>query len=561
MATTLEEFLVRLGVDADEKEAKEFGVALDKAKQAGAGLVKVMSSLVKWGAVAAGAMGLVTKQVADASVAIDRQSRALDISREAYQEYLATFKQFGADENDVSDVFNTLTDRAQDAQSGMQSFIDDFKLIGIEVKDLKGKKPDQLFELFADRISKTTDVTKRNTAAVRILGDDIGNKLLPMMLDGAEGLKKYRLEAKQLGAVMTDEQIDKALKAQKAFSRLKLAMEGVRNTVGTALAPVFARMTDRFVEWLKANQDWIKSRVDKFVDKLSSALSTLEKLLEKVDDRFLRIVGAILGAGGLIFGLMKLKALWVFLVPILKIIAGISAVAAAKFIAIALAVVGLVLVVEDLIAYLTGAPSKIGDFIDGFKDADGLMGSVARTMEKVVEVGKSLWDLMAVALPAAAEVLWAVFGPIFGLIVDGITAVGAAIAKLVGVELDSATSILDRFNNDFKRITASITSSKAAITEFATAARAAMEKVANVIREVTSAIGLLPAMDSLLGAIAPTSVMNRAISFVSGDTNVNQTFTGSADRKTVGQAARGGVNAGNKDRKQMALAQIEGGEI
>ncbi|MEX0469908.1 hypothetical protein V6X73_09235, partial [Spiribacter sp. 390] len=76
---------------------------------------------------------------------IERQARAISVTTEEFQRLRFTFAQFGADSADIADVFGTLSDRAEDAKSGMQSFIDDFKLVGIEVDDLRGKNGEQLF--------------------------------------------------------------------------------------------------------------------------------------------------------------------------------------------------------------------------------------------------------------------------------------------------------------------------------------------------------------------------------------------------------------------------------
>jgi len=102
----------------------------------------------------------------------------------------------------------------------MKSFQQDFALVGISVDDLRGKSPGQLFDLFAAKISQIKDPTDRTAAAVRIFGDDVGRRLLPLLIEGRKGLKKYADQAREVGAVQSDEMVQSGAQAAKSFRKL-----------------------------------------------------------------------------------------------------------------------------------------------------------------------------------------------------------------------------------------------------------------------------------------------------------------------------------------------------
>lgn len=152
---------------------------------------------------------------------VQRTARSLGTTAATVQELNFAFSEFGADSEDVSDALNTLADRAEDAKAGTKSMVEDFGLLNISVEDLRGKRPDELFELFAQGVAETEDPTRRAAGVVRLLGDDLGRKLLPMLLKGRDGLAELRKEARRTGAVMSDETVKAAEKANAQFRQMR----------------------------------------------------------------------------------------------------------------------------------------------------------------------------------------------------------------------------------------------------------------------------------------------------------------------------------------------------
>lgn len=161
---------------------------------------------------------------------VDRQARALGASRQSIQELIFTFRQFGLDTNDVSDALGTLADRARDAEAGQKSFVDDFKLLGVAIDDLRGKSPEELFAVMARRIAEIEDPTRRTAGIVRIFGDDLGRRLSPLLIEGEEGLRRYADAAREAGQVLEDDAVDSMLDLNKTVKDLgnELRGQGIR---------------------------------------------------------------------------------------------------------------------------------------------------------------------------------------------------------------------------------------------------------------------------------------------------------------------------------------------
>lgn len=235
MATKVGGILVNLGLDVAQikqdvgkanRELSGFRQKVDRRMgriQKSVG--RAVSSFQALAAVVGGAALVRSIQnTANSLEDVDRMAESVGARRSGIQELTFAFRQFRLEQDDVADALGTLADRSQDAMDGMQSFIDDFKLVGIEVEDLRNKRPGELLDLFAQKISKVEDPTKRTAAAVRIFGDDLGRKLLPMLMEGEEGMERFRKEAREAGAVMSDELVKDGAEAARTFRRLQETM-------------------------------------------------------------------------------------------------------------------------------------------------------------------------------------------------------------------------------------------------------------------------------------------------------------------------------------------------
>lgn len=442
MSQTIRELLVSIGINADVDKVKRFDESIESVKRGMTTVLGVTQKLMVGIAGLIGLQGFSTQAFANETLEIQRQAQALGMTNDSYQKLMRTFEAFGADANDVADAVNTITDRANDAEGGVKSMIDDFGLLGIKVKDLKGKKPEELFNLFADAMGKTTDISKRNTAAVRLLGDDVGRKLLPLLKDGSKGLKAYADDLSRLGVILSDEAIKKSAEYATQSKRLSFALMGIRNTLATSIIPAMTRAAQSTTDYIKANKPLIDEKIKNAVRDISDVMDRLDKMLTRIgggnkEEGIKRVAGALsslaLGAG--LAKLIPILAgiVSVGLVPLLVIGLKIAAVVAI--------VIALGLAIEDLIIYFRGGPSVTAKMIKGIKDFFDNLRQGNATVDKIITTLEDMGRIASLVFALIERVAQAVFSrlaPFATLVFDQI----AAAASFVGESVSAVFTAL-----------------------------------------------------------------------------------------------------------------------
>jgi hypothetical protein len=201
------------------------------------------------GTLSVGYMAAKAKEVGEFAKQVKDLAPALGMTTDELQQWEYVFARVGLDLSDVADALATLSDRAEDALAGTQSMIEDFRLIGITVDQLRGKNPQQLFDLFADAVSRTTDTNRSLTAIVRSLGDDLGRKLAPMLMEGAEGMKRLREEAQSLGIVINNGDIDKLADRMNEIKIASLQLRGIWASIVSMFSSVAGVAADVVKQW------------------------------------------------------------------------------------------------------------------------------------------------------------------------------------------------------------------------------------------------------------------------------------------------------------------------
>src|SRR5882672_272245 len=188
-----------------------------------AGLVKQTINLGEQIGLAAQKAGLGTKDFSELAYAAKRDNieiEALSKAFKAMQVSLSNASQGGKDQ--------TLTLHA----------------LGLEFKDLQGLKPDQQFELLAQRISELKDPADRTRASVELFGK-AGADLLPMFEKGAAGIRKAREEAKQLGQSFDETTINHLREAEEAGKKLEASWGAFAVTMTAKVSPAIASVLDK----------------------------------------------------------------------------------------------------------------------------------------------------------------------------------------------------------------------------------------------------------------------------------------------------------------------------
>jgi len=235
--------LFEKGLTDAEKRFAKFGAGLQKAGAAIAGVLSV------------GAIVALTKSAAAYGASLDDMSQRLGINVEKLQELAYAASLAGVSQEDFGKALEQMNKRLGEVKAGNTAASDSLGKLGLTLADIKGKTPDEVFKILAERISRVKDPMQQAALSAEFFSKT-GAKLLPVLKEGAAGLNKYAEEARRLGFILSDETIAKAAKADDEFERIgkSLKVAGVNLTSG--LLPGITAL--REVMTSQAFQDGVK---------------------------------------------------------------------------------------------------------------------------------------------------------------------------------------------------------------------------------------------------------------------------------------------------------------
>lgn len=449
-AKTIREFLVAIGIKADKKAIARVDAQLTKVK-AGLGVVARGAAFATAAIVGTTAalfgIAVATARAGDEAA---KMGKRIGLTAGEVQELSFAAEIAGASSADVEAGMRRLSKSASDSQRGLKTATDAFGDLGIEVEKAGGelKSPLELFLETADAMSLIDNDTKRAALAMEVFGRG-GARLVPLLKEGRAGIEALREEARELGFVFDQEAAEAAEKFIDSQLEARKVLEGLRNTIGIALLPVLTDMIDGFTEWFKANRDVIKQRLERTAEQIADGFRTIGRVLRRVDRIVVERVGGwsriLLGVVAAIGVLLGLKALASLVTIIQAVIAafGLMASVGAGPVAVIAAAIGAVvaafgllfLALDDLVVFLRGGDSALGEFIKRFGEGEDASESLARIMKAVTDIGVALQPVLA----DIGSTLMDVFGPALAVIVPLLQ------EFLAGFLTDKAKEILDFF--------------------------------------------------------------------------------------------------------------------
>lgn len=145
------------------------------------------------------------------------------VSTDALQAFRYAATQVGLSADEMDAGLTRLTRTIGDAATGNKAAIDTFNALGVGVLDFEGKvRPtEEVLRSVANAISQIDDPAKRASVLVDLLGKS-GQKLAPLLEEGAGGIDALIGRAKALGLVFDEETIGKADAAADAIAEMEL---------------------------------------------------------------------------------------------------------------------------------------------------------------------------------------------------------------------------------------------------------------------------------------------------------------------------------------------------
>jgi hypothetical protein len=197
------------------------------------------------------AMGRFVTSVSDTAFEVHALSLRLGASVEALQEYRLVAAAAGVDFRTFAMALQRMTRRVAEAAIGTGEAQDALKELNLDVMALSKLKPDEQFDVIADRLSKVASESARVRLAFKLF-DSEGVALVQVINQGTDAISKLRDEAHHLGMVMSKDDIANANKFRIALIKLKGALSGIKEALILPLlegmAALFRQMAENAVK-------------------------------------------------------------------------------------------------------------------------------------------------------------------------------------------------------------------------------------------------------------------------------------------------------------------------
>lgn len=217
--------------DAKEGWTESKAVLAELAKE---GLDKAAEACKKLAKALAGAVGDSGKYADE----ILTMSTKYGMSTDSLQEFSYMAELVDTDLGTITGSMTKLT-------KAMGSDSDVFAQLGVSIRNTDGsmRSADAVFLDVIDALGQMESGVERDNVAMELFGKS-AQELNPLIEVGSEGIAAYAQEAHDMGAVLDEEALTSLGEMDDSFQRVEQAGTALKNTIGTALAPVITQIAD-----------------------------------------------------------------------------------------------------------------------------------------------------------------------------------------------------------------------------------------------------------------------------------------------------------------------------
>ncbi len=255
--------------------AQKFGVAAESADAFGASVVAAAPPIAALAATA-GITADIVKHMADAfenaALPVLQFQRISGATADESSRFVAVLSEFGIATQAAGTAILRMDNNFQQHQKTLQE-------LGVQTADVNGKTLQGIpaFEALAQAFSHTSDQATRTNLIVQAFGTRIGAQLLPLLVQGKQGLAEL-FAAVPSGLIFDQKQLQQAQDFKVATAQLGQAFKGLEVEVGSALVPELIHLADGLVTIVKGLDDAGKS-IEHFASQIPGASTALRVLV------------------------------------------------------------------------------------------------------------------------------------------------------------------------------------------------------------------------------------------------------------------------------------------
>lgn len=249
--TTLGKLKVTLGADTKQLEqskrrAEKLLSDLDKRMQRVQRIATRMAGALAT-ALAGRALVNLGQQAINTAEKIGQLAQQVGVSVEQFSALSYAAEQNGMSVEELGRAFRNVARNMQAAAQGPTDFSRALDALNIAWRDAHGnfRKADDLLVDVAEQFAQMEDSAGKTALAMKILGEEVGPKLIPLLNQGRDGIKELKEEARRLGLVIDADTVESATRFNAVLTRLNKVFQGVIALTMSKLLPAFSALADR----------------------------------------------------------------------------------------------------------------------------------------------------------------------------------------------------------------------------------------------------------------------------------------------------------------------------
>lgn len=257
--------------------ANGFGKIARTARSVAGGVTKIvapMAALVGAGTLAG--IAELTNRWGQLGISVLRTSQNIGVAPGKLQALSAASRLAGLSAEDMASSLGSLGNTLEDALYGRnQKALYMLRQLGIQIHRTSTGAVDSTRALMD--LSGVLQHYNGKPQVQKQIADSFGvGSLLPLLRQGPAAIRAFEAEARKLGAVLSGSQLRRANALGLSFLRMKLGIEGLRNSISDGLFPVLTPLIDQFTSWVSVNRQLIGQRVAEWVGQLVQWLRAVD---------------------------------------------------------------------------------------------------------------------------------------------------------------------------------------------------------------------------------------------------------------------------------------------
>lgn len=249
--------------------ANGFGKIARTARSVAGGVTKIvapMAALVGAGTLAG--IAELTNRWGQLGISVLRTSQNIGVAPGKLQALSAAARLAGLSSEEMTSSLGALGNTLEDALYGRnQKALYMLRQLGIQIHRTSTGAVDSTRALM-----DLSGVLQRYNGKPQVqqqIADSFGvGSMLPLLRQGPAAIRAFEAEARRLGAVLSGPELQRANQLGLSFLRMRLGIDGLRNSISDGLFPVLTPLIDQFTSWVSVNRQLIGQAVAEWVGKL-----------------------------------------------------------------------------------------------------------------------------------------------------------------------------------------------------------------------------------------------------------------------------------------------------